>query len=78
MGSFNQKQLSKSIDGQKLVNKAKRSYAHNLIFAFLIGFILFLEAIFVLISIFWKGILKKEILSKESNLGFDIDIIFKP
>ncbi len=77
MGSFNQKQLSESINGQKVVGQAKRNYAHNIIFAFLMRFILFIEAIFVLISIFWKGVMKKEILSKESNIGFDIDIILK-
>tara|TARA_B100000965_G_C19202028_1_gene587832 strand:+ start:227 stop:349 length:123 start_codon:yes stop_codon:yes gene_type:complete len=35
---------------------------------------LFFESIIVISSLFKKGILKKEILSKETNLGFDLII----
>ena len=35
---------------------------------------LFVESIIIIISIFKKGIFKKEILSKETNLGFDLII----
>ena len=42
-----------------------------LIFSFIS---LFLESIIIIISIFKKGILKKEVLSKKTNLGFDLII----
>ena len=35
---------------------------------------LFFESIIIIISLFKKGILKKEILSKKTNLGFDLII----
>ncbi len=35
---------------------------------------LFVESIAIIISIFKKGILKKQILSKKTNLGFDLII----
>ena len=47
------------------------------IFSILMMFILFIDAIFILLSIFKNGFIKKEVLSKKSNLGFDIEIIFR-
>ncbi len=47
------------------------------IFFVLISFVLFIESLLILLSVFKKGILKKEVLSKKSLLGFDIDIILK-
>ena len=41
----------------------------------LIGLLLFAESIVVLISSFYKGFRKKEVLSKSTNLGFDFNII---
>ena len=35
---------------------------------------LFFESLIIIISIFKKGILKKEVLSKKTNLGFDLII----
>ena len=35
---------------------------------------LFFESILIIMSIFKKGILKKEVLSKRTNLGFDLII----
>ena len=35
---------------------------------------LFFESILIIISLFKKGILKREILSKRTNLGFDLII----
>ncbi len=35
---------------------------------------LFVESIVIIISLFKKGIFKKEILSKKTNLGFDLII----
>ncbi len=35
---------------------------------------LFFESILIIISLFKKGILKKEVLSEKTNLGFDLII----
>ena len=35
---------------------------------------LFMESIIIIFSLFRKGILKKEVLSKKTNLGFDLII----
>ena len=35
---------------------------------------LFFESIIIIISLFKKGIFKKEVLSKKTNLGFDLII----
>ena len=35
---------------------------------------LFIESIIIITSFFKKGILKKEVLSKKTNLGFDLII----
>ena len=35
---------------------------------------LFIESIIIIISLFKKGIFKREILSKKTNLGFDLII----
>tara|TARA_Y100001968_G_C19032352_1_gene560472 strand:- start:346 stop:552 length:207 start_codon:yes stop_codon:yes gene_type:complete len=35
---------------------------------------LFLESIIIILSLFKKGILKKEVLTKKTNLGFDLII----
>ncbi len=39
--------------------------------------ILFLESLSTLISSYKKGFIKKEVLSEESQIGFNIDIIMK-
>tara|TARA_B100000700_G_C14495946_1_gene601808 strand:+ start:260 stop:445 length:186 start_codon:yes stop_codon:yes gene_type:complete len=49
----------------------------DLIFASLLILILFLESIYILISYAWKGIWKKEILSSDSEIGFDVEIKIK-
>ncbi len=38
---------------------------------------LFFESIIIIISLFKKGILKKEVLSNKTNLGFDLIIKIK-
>ena len=38
---------------------------------------LFFESIIIIISLFKKGIFKKEVLSKKTNLGFDLIIKIK-
>ncbi len=63
----------------KLENENKETdFISISIFTTLTLFILFVQAIIILINIPRKGILKKEVLSTQSNLGFDIDIIMKP
>ena len=39
--------------------------------------VLFIESVYILFSIFWRGLFKKEVLSEQSTLGFDIEIIQK-
>ena len=39
--------------------------------------IVFIESILTIVEFFKKGILRKEILSERSNIGFNIDIIFR-
>ncbi len=51
-----------------------KSVTYNLIIAIVVLLILFLESIFILLSSIKKGILKKEVLTKSSNIGFDIVI----
>ena len=52
----------------------KNSITNNFIILIFSIISLFVESIVVIISIFKKGILKKEILSKNTNLGFDLII----
>ncbi len=61
------------------INKkeASESLSHKVIFAFMAILVLFIEAISTLLSSLQKGIYRKEILSKKSNLGFDLKIIMK-
>ncbi len=47
---------------------------HNSTFYFVVIILLFIESVYILLSIVSKGILKKEILTKKSNVGFDIII----
>ncbi|WP_320677043.1 hypothetical protein [Prochlorococcus sp. MIT 1300] len=53
----------------------EESITDQAIFVALIGFILFVESLVVLISSFFKGFRKKEVLTKSTNLGFDFNII---
>ena len=57
----------------KKFNKVVDIYIFTVIFLI----ILFYEAVKVLLEIFSYGILKKEILTAESNIGFDIKIKMK-
>ena len=54
----------------KEFNKVVDIYIFTVIFLI----ILFYKSVRVLIEIFSYGILKKEILTEESNIGFDIKI----
>ena len=57
----------------KEFNKVVDIYIFTIIFLI----ILFYKSIKVLIEIFSYGFLKKEILTEESNIGFDIKIKMK-
>tara|TARA_B100001115_G_scaffold172544_1_gene155848 strand:- start:472 stop:657 length:186 start_codon:yes stop_codon:yes gene_type:complete len=57
----------------KKFNKVVDIYIFTVIFLI----ILFYEAVKVLLEIFSYGVLKKEILTAESNIGFDIKIKMK-
>jgi len=57
----------------KEFNKVVDIYIFTVIFLI----ILFFKSLRVLIEIFSYGVLKKEILTEESNIGFDIKIKMK-
>ena len=57
----------------KEFNKVVDIYIFTVIFLI----ILFYKSVRVLIEIFSYGILKKEVLTEESNIGFDIKIKMK-
>ena len=50
------------------------SVTNNFIILIFSIFSLFFESIIIILSLFRKGILKKEVLSKKTNLGFDLII----
>ena len=63
----------------RLTNKEKESgksikISHIIILIFISTIIIFSESIIILLSAFKKGIIKKQILSQKTNLGFDIII----
>ncbi len=58
----------------EIPNKNNNSITSNFIILMFSIISLFVESITIIISIFKKGIYKKEILSKETNLGFDLII----
>ena len=61
-------------DSQKSSARNNKSITNNFIILLFSIIYLFIESILILVSSFKKGILKKEILSKKANLGFDIII----
>ena len=52
----------------------KNSITNNFIILIFSIISLFFESIIIIISSFKKGILRKEVLSKKTNLGFDLII----
>tara|TARA_Y100001968_G_C19436900_1_gene760231 strand:+ start:424 stop:630 length:207 start_codon:yes stop_codon:yes gene_type:complete len=59
---------------QRLSKENNSSITNNFII-FLFSIVsLFFESIITILSLFKKGIFKKEILSKKTNLGFDLII----
>ena len=61
----------------KIDNKNKNILVENLIIFFLFSVFLFFKSLKTLSKIFTYGILKKEILTKKSNLGVDLKIRIK-
>tara|TARA_Y100001968_G_scaffold14443_1_gene11685 strand:+ start:415 stop:621 length:207 start_codon:yes stop_codon:yes gene_type:complete len=59
---------------QKPSTEKDNSITNNFIILIFSIFTLFIESIIIIISLFRKGILKKEVLSKQTNLGFDLII----
>ena len=60
--------------GQQSSTKKNNSLTSNLIILIFSIISLFFESIIILFSLFKNGIFKKEILSKKTNLGFDLII----
>ena len=62
----------------KRVQKYSEAYNNTITNYFIIlifsAISIFFESILIIFSIFKKGILKKEILSKDTDLGFDLII----
>tara|TARA_Y100001968_G_scaffold314674_1_gene340341 strand:+ start:769 stop:975 length:207 start_codon:yes stop_codon:yes gene_type:complete len=52
----------------------RNSITNNFIIILFSIISLFIESIIIILGAFKKGILKKEILSKKTNLGFDLII----
>ena len=63
------------------MDKAKttkgKNPSHQLIFCIFTLIILLIESILIIASGLKKGILKKEVLSSKSNIGFDVKIVMK-
>ena len=59
---------------QKYSREENDSITNNFIIIIFSVLSLFIESIIIITSFFKKGILKKEVLSKKTNLGFDLII----
>ena len=68
--------LTKMKNQEKKSTKQKEntSITNNFIILIFSVISLFVESIIIIISLFKKGILKREILSEKTNLGFDLII----
>ena len=60
-----------------LLNKKRNNLVDSIIIFFLFISFLIFESLKTLIGLFTYGVLKKEILTKKSNLGFDFKIKIK-
>ena len=58
-------------------NKEFNKVVDIYIFTVIILIILFYKSVRVLLEVFSYGVLKKEILTEESNIGFDLKIKMK-
>ena len=64
----------KSNNNQKSLIENNDSISSNFIIIMLSFISIFLESILIIITLFKNGIFKKEILSKKTDLGFDLII----
>ena len=64
----------KAIATQKPSIEKNNSITNNFIILIFSILSLFFESIIIIISLFKQGIFKKEVLSKKTNLGFDLII----
>ena len=64
----------KTIESKKPSIEKNNSITNNFIILIISILSLFFESIIIIISLFKKGILKKEVLSNKTNLGFDLII----
>ena len=64
----------KKKDTQKSTIKKNNSITNSFIILVISTISLFFESIVIILSLFKKGIFKKEILSRKTNLGFDLII----
>ena len=60
-----------------LLNKKRSDVIDSIIVFFLFALVIIFESIKTLTGLFRYGVLKKEILTTKSNLGFDFKIIIK-
>ena len=60
-----------------LLNKKRRALVDEIIIIFLFVFVLIFYSVKTLSGLFTYGILKKEVLTTKSNLGFDFKIKIK-
>ena len=58
-------------------NKEFNKFVDIYIFTVIVFIILFYKSVRVLLEVFSYGVLKKEILTEESNIGFDLKIKMK-
>ena len=58
-------------------NKSKNMFVENIIVFFLFFIFIFINSLKTLLEFFSYGILKKEVLTTKSNLGFDMKIKIK-
>ena len=64
----------KNQENKNTRTKGNNSITNNFIILIFSVISLFLESIIIIISLFKKGIFKREILSKKTDLGFDLII----
>ena len=60
-----------------LLNKKRIAFNDSIIIFFLFASVIIFESLKILSEIFTYGILKKEVLTTKSNLGFDFKIKIK-
>ncbi len=73
----NNSNKTKTINPVYNLNTKKFDLVSLIIYIFITIIILFVQSIYTLIKGIKRGVLKKEVLSEKSNLGFDLDIIVK-